>query len=641
MCVLSWIAGVPGRLVENVIGPHRLWSLYTMVRTYIGLRVGYLKGAGGSATRLIAMPKAQASSNGAPSGSTSKAGEAVTAARAKCENTQHLACLLGHDLRLKRFVQLIVGLLRPLRMEHGEQNVKNRSPPEAFEYYLGLACCSWMRPLMEMAQQLSDTCLLESIGMTVAWSPQLAVLGLEAVPVIEQDEIAEMAIVLVCNTLFVRTSSQLSHSHALPGVFPKLLAPSATDRASARAFCQECVSAFEQAGEKGKGKAWKTMLARSFMHQTYVQKVLRRLGDFKEDIGEASRAGAMVVCGFRGVGQSKIVEDIIQSERVDSTMRNLNMQMTGKRKWLVAFDTNVVGTKHRFKQVPYRMFQLTKADRARAKVLARRNFYRPAKRKAPQTFRKIVSEKAATSWPSLRPLAMSYPAVDMFLMQHYARTEDHDSLGSAWLAEFFAPGQVLVQRGKHYLVAGSLAKLVLVTFELSVHKTKKTAVYSLAQLGSSPHMLVVDRSDAVEIVPVRWSGTLRQLLMFHGASKKDLGNYNPGAYIAGLPLGKAVPFLKAAALRCFWSIGLPSLQRLCTFLQLERKPATLVEALVLLLRHLAKLGDEAIFEALALRLGKQHADFSDLLDSEAAQEAFEDDPVLKDSSCVAFPRTPL
>lgn len=186
----------------------RLWSLYTMVRTYIGLQVGYLKKSGvSSITKLVAMPKAQ-SADGAPGGSTGKSGEAVSAARAKCGNTQHLACMLGQDLRLKRFVTMIAHCLAPLRLEHGLQNKMNRSPSASFDYYLGLSTGSWAQPLQQMVASLSEAGFLESIGLA-AVGPEGESFGLGSAPSVEQDEMVSLLVSLVCNTVAARSNSQL------------------------------------------------------------------------------------------------------------------------------------------------------------------------------------------------------------------------------------------------------------------------------------------------------------------------------------------------------------------------------------------------------------------------------------------------
>lgn len=58
-----------------------------MIRAYIGLQSGYLNKSNASVGKLISMPQASNAGSSAQGRSTGRAGEAVTAARAKCENT--------------------------------------------------------------------------------------------------------------------------------------------------------------------------------------------------------------------------------------------------------------------------------------------------------------------------------------------------------------------------------------------------------------------------------------------------------------------------------------------------------------------------------------------------------------------------
>lgn len=414
---------------------------------------------------------------------------------------------------------------------------------------------------------------------------------------------------------------------ALPGIFPKLLDESESCRMGALAFCKKCQQAFEESKEKGKGRVWAKMLARSFMHMTFVQKVLRRLGDFKTTITKESAAGQMILKGFQGTGQSKIVEDIIQTERVQNTLGILNMTMTPKRKSHVAFTGQVLSKKHNFKEVQWRQMQLTRADRRYSAKLSGKSFDRPAKRKAPLWFKKVVSKSKVSEWPTFRPGAMIMPAIDMFIMQHYAGTTNFERISSAWLCEFFTVGQIIVRAGNHFMVLGSIATLVLLVIKVQAQKLKKYTVVSLPDGKSMPEFMVVDCVDSLQALPAQWATPLRQRSTFAAMPLKNLQNFKPGLAVVAI---STRAFLEEAVAHCFWGICLVALRRLVNFLKLEGPRASLAEAAGLLVRHLLKINDNDVFEILALRLVDQKCDYSDLLQTEVAQEAFEDEPFLKD-----------
>ena len=99
------------------------------------------------------------------------------------------------------------------------------------------------------------------------------------------------------------------------------------------------------------------------MRHIYVRKVLRRMGDFSVQVDKDSKAGKLILVAFKGIGQSKIVEDLFQAERVDCNLRNLNTRMSSKRKWHVAFTSDVLEKRHRFRGLAWRAVQLSRDDR--------------------------------------------------------------------------------------------------------------------------------------------------------------------------------------------------------------------------------------------------------------------------------------
>lgn len=98
-----------------------------------------------------------------------------------------------------------------------------------------------------------------------------------------------------------------------------------------------------------------------------------------------------------------------------------------------------------------------------------------------------------------------------------------------------------------------------------------------------------------------------------------------GSHIRCIASHRPIPFLQAAAEHCFWSVGLASLQRLATFLEISPKPPTLVEAFIALIRRFAKVKDNDLFDILAMRLGKAPMDYSDVLQRDEAKCAFVDE----------------
>lgn len=509
--------------------------------------------------------------------------------------------MLGYDMRLKQLVKLIVVLMAPLRLEHGMQNKKNRSPAECFDYYLSLARGDWTKPLQEMVGMLTQSQVLESICLIIQLVGATSLVANSA-PVIEQDEFVTLAVRLVCDAVCVRMSSQLWYSRGLPGVFPKLLSDIKSERDEALRFCKSCSEAWSATKDKAKGRGWTKLITRSFMHQTFVQKVLAHLGDCSNDIARDSKVGRMIMAGFRGVGQSKVVEDLFQCERIDSTKRGMNLRMTSTRKWHVAFSSGVLSERHRFQEPDWRRLQLSRADRELSAKMGSKAFYRPAKRKSPVWFKKLVGKGQTTDWPSFRPAAMGFPAIDMVIMQHYSKSGAYEKFTQCWFAEFFAPVQILIKDGLSYLVVGCLATVVLAVVRIESRKVKTRTVFTLPRLASPPELLVVDDPKSVLVVPGSWSSPLKQLFAYSGVAQSGLDGFAPGDGVVYAASKKPVPFLQEAAAQCFWPIGLLSLQRLSSWLKLDCKPNALVEALTLLIKHFLNPKGTDIADILAMRL---------------------------------------
>lgn len=85
----------------------------------------------------------------------------------RCQNQLQLQAVVMSDFDVYQLVRVIVVALRPTRLFHGLQNAGNRSVSEVREWYCSQACDGWLDHLVKTGSCLSDTEVLEEVGLWV------------------------------------------------------------------------------------------------------------------------------------------------------------------------------------------------------------------------------------------------------------------------------------------------------------------------------------------------------------------------------------------------------------------------------------------------------------------------------------------
>lgn len=325
-----------------------------------------------------------------------------------------LAMLLDPTTRSKtRMLYLFVA---PLREWYGRQNTALRSCPALLKFLkqqIGERAVN--QPYRDMLKLLSDSDILDKIGLRVGFTSSYEVPDADHPWLAEQDQVADMAAQYVCGLVCSRFTRLQYLTHGWAGRQVEFLFEG-KDEAAGQALmsehaeyllaCQQTLS------------FWKKVCQRSYFLTVPVQQLLQMLHRKGRKVSPELRSH--IESRLSGIGQSKVSEDAMNKGRRWEHSAANKQALTPKALWARLLESGLTSEVFHYDEVTW---QGQVAPVGEAAALPRSVFH-VSLRESPKWVGNIVGTSAKPPWFTTTATFSNVIYADNFLLQTAQATGD-------------------------------------------------------------------------------------------------------------------------------------------------------------------------------------------------------------------------
>lgn len=450
---------------------------------------------------------------------------------------------------------------------------------------------------------VNDVGLLRSLGIGVL-PPGMSLQAIldDDFLIIRDSEQAATAGMFALSLICRRSMTLAWHSRGLPGLFVALLCPE-----HGQATLDKIRQYYEYWLKISvlTGSFWKRVQERSPFRLVFVEQIVqlakrrnwRMTGTLVEVVRDA----------FSCIGATKVVEDAWQRERHVECHKGTNRRMRRSRMWMTPVDKKVLGSLHRYSEVPFSQETLT----MNSKYLNMDALFVPRLRNTSMNFRPIVSQKQGAQWYSPSPLNYFGHVADLSMYRHVCEYDCADKAAQSWLT-ILACGQNMCIRdrargGKFYSVFASYSGVAAVGWPAVRVDGRGGPIYKIADEGDEADVAYLHILDLAEweAFAFSWAGPLQVSKQF-GVE---------GLAVAAIPDHPPESLFQICARKAFFKLPKTPLVQVAKVVNVALGPDdSLLKILEKLIRKVhPKMKDVEILEVLRLR-AVQPCGLNDLLD---------------------------
>ena len=482
-----------------------IWTSRLCLLLYMSLTLGLFKR--GRLEDFVSIAHAQPGPDAdIEKATTAEDQERVRNIRKSCRNTVQFVTMIFADKTMWRINVMVSAATAPIAEWHSAQNKRNRSADESLKWWQAQAVDRGQSHVNDILQVLGDAHLWETVGgIAMANFTQSELLRAKPDdPVVEQqDELAQsLGKLVVC--LAMRRMRTMSCFSMWPSRFAALLDDTQAD------IVLDEMRAYAANIEKAKnmpGAFWKKLRERSPLLNNQVVK----------DIFDMLEQEAWVLTPvikqriasiWKGVTETKLIEDGIRDERVGEVSKGFNKITGGQRAWVQLVRAGTDHEKHRYCQMDWPSVVVPRGMKDRPVA----GLFRPQKHRIPKEFKEVVSFANKAPYFSTAPLLQPAPAEDAALMRH---CQEHDCWRqgpNSWLGSLaLATDGLLIRHplchdGRWCLSLGSVLGTALSVLPLEEVRVKRVTMYKIAKFEGHCFTPVLEL-DTVEAMTFAWRRT--------------------------------------------------------------------------------------------------------------------------------------
>ena len=252
---------------------------------------------------------------------------------------------------------------------------------------------------------------------------------------------------------------------------------------------------------------------------------------------------------FEGFGQTKVVEDHSQKLADLSDRSSKSKVLKTERVYSKASDSEILAMHQRKAlETPPGGFPDARLPK---------NVFNPSKHRTSVDAPAILGQ---ATWPIFNPQSYKSLSAGHHLLRFLRETDSWEYAGQAWMSQLLQLGIVLALADDHYVVSlGPVCSLAAVAWPLQRRCTSKNTYFTLgeecARGAARLERVVCTDFDRFQVVPTE---VVAPIGMYVNEQWKVQGFQG----VCLRETGTARPLLTHAALNCFWTLGLPVLQRI-------------------------------------------------------------------------------
>eukprot|EP00971_Amphidinium_carterae_P335021 6470662-Amphidinium_carterae.1 len=296
--------------------------------------------------------------------------------------------------------------------------------------------------------------------------------------------------------------------------------------------------------ESREGPFWQRMRDRSPLRCMHSKLLLQLLSNAGWTV--SARLKDHLRKQWRGVTQTKLIEDGIRDERVGEQRTSFNRISSGETTWQRLLMAETDSTKHRFERVPWEEAVVPRGLAQRSVA----SLFRVRPQTVPEMCRKIVSQSRGSAFYSSSPLrTASVPREDIELLKALSIDEKVDMAPHSWWSILLRSKRLLVKhptytKNKWVLSMGCVGGSCGMGLPVQAKIIKSEHVYVLSSLQDFVWLPVVDPESWTSMT-VQWKSPLYIKIWCGRWAKSGVMLW---------PTSEAGSMLKVAAENAFWDI---------------------------------------------------------------------------------------
>eukprot|EP00971_Amphidinium_carterae_P121129 2399239-Amphidinium_carterae.2 len=467
----------------------------------------------------------------------------VRKAQQSCKNTFEFACTWLHDREIYRKNVVICAVSMVVQRWHQEQVKCNRSALESAHWHTARALDCGIPHLNELIQLLADGGLLLKLGLDFGSSSKRSkVLPIDHPLVNEQTELVSTLADFVMAVASKRARTMLWFQ-TFPHRFAGLLCEDLERRnLLVRAIEEEYLLWVEV--DTRQGAFWQRMQERSPLRCVHTKLTLQLLSNAGWSVSE--RLYAHLQQQWRGISQTKLIEDGIRDERVGEQRSSFNRISSGETTWQRLLEAQTESKKHRFERVPWEETVVPRGLAQRSVA----SLFRVRPQTVPSMCRQIVSQSRGSAFYSPSPLrTASLPREDIELLKALRMEDKLDMAPHSWWSTLLRSKRLLVRhptytKNKWVLSMGCVGGSCGMGWPVQAKIIKSEHVYVPSRLEDFVWLPVVDPESWTSMT-VEWKSPLYIKLWCGRWAKSGVMLW---------PTSEAGSLLRVSAENGFWDI---------------------------------------------------------------------------------------
>lgn len=524
-----------------------------------------------------------------------RSNDAHQSIRSLAKNNIAVAAIMLSDPLTQVRARCVHMLPAPMSSWFSVQSRTLRSSSEAANWLLQQVTGTIWTPFRQVVGQLSDSSVLESLGMTLSFFPGVEEYALDDPIVVENDEVAELAGLFVLALLGCRDRRLMYITEGWTGLQALFFSDCADDRMQACTRLRKQYEAFRELSRQD-DKVCKAIARRSIFQQAPTVQLVELL---TRNGWEPTRLIAEH-CKNRvsGVLQSKVAEDLIGAGRRLEKPAPNPTQLPKQKLWKFLIDEKVVDGLYRFEEPRFRDVQV---PRGREGNLPPGLFAADFKG-APAALRAVAGTKQTVPWHTSGVTNMHLVYADLYSTTLAHERNDWKSLQTTYfsaLAEGKNMAMKKVGSSKWFFSLGGNNPIAARGWPAVATMRQDELLFLELDMTGKPEWILVTDPEAWQAVTFQWHSPLRQYL----ADRSRRSQVRSKPSLVAYPIGKPKPLIQEAACQGFWDIPKANLMWFCRYYGVEvNSQASLCAVLKgLILKLMPKTSDERLVEMLAKR----------------------------------------
>ena len=422
-------------------------------------------------------------------------------------NNLHKSLCLMADPDLTFHSRMVFFLTEPLAADHSDSTIGIRSPTSTRAWHIGWSRWSWLAPLCQSIEVMSDMTLLRRMGFVTQFPSAIYAGMVEGDPlVLVQDTMAASAMKFLVQLLRTRSSSMLWYTSCFPGCLAPLLDEDPAVVLETMTAFREAVTAWEAAKTCAQADV-QELADRCHMTGKYMTACIRLAKDAGWTVSMPLRE--LLNCVFTAMLNEKLNEDANHKIRDIETRANASKTMQHFTQWSVPVERKILEL---YERPPMAIDVSVPCMRDTGSV-SRHSLFEPVfeegkRDKELVDFAGILHPK---TWSTYNSITLKESAVVMELVRFIHRKGDWGLLDKVWVTTLLPKGHVVVDMElKSFYLVLDVWKTGALAWPLQGMPGKRFVLST--RMKKLPFLFVFDE-DKFRIVPTSCRSPLRSKLL--------------------------------------------------------------------------------------------------------------------------------